>query len=259
MNTYHFELKFKLGALAIFILFFNRGIGQVVKDKDQFARTFVKIFEQRKTKFDSLMGKQDAGDLYGDYTATVTFPEASESSISLSSVYLALFNFPDSLKAVSFYKELKDLLNLSASLYSAKARFSQIYPDNPFFELFYFSNETVFTKEGSSIQLFANTPKINEQDEDEEDDQKTKIPVKKTYTVFLTLKPGGNMGIFAGAGQRSNDNELNTFISQVAFGADTALKNIRINQRTQADKILYDSKIGLTGFKTVITEIQKGK
>ena len=261
MNTYHFELKLKLFALAICILFLNRGIAQVIKDKDQFAKTFVKIFEQRKTGFDSLMGKQEEGDMYGDYTATVKFPEASETSISMNRVYLALFNFPDSLKAVSFYKELKNLLNVSASLYSAKAKFSQIYPDDPFFELFYFSNETVFTNEGSSIQIMDNTPENNQEDEEEDDDQKSKSnqPVKKTYTVFLTINPGDVMGVLTGGGQRTTDNELNTFISQVAFGKDTALKNIRINKRTQADKILYDSKIGLTGFKTVITEIRKEK
>lgn len=260
MNTYHFGKKLKLLAFAISILFFKLGNSQVVKDKNQFAKTFVKIFEQRKTGFDSLIDKQVEG---GAYIPTVKFPQVTESYISMDRIYVAHFAFPDSLKAVSFYKELKDLLNLSASLYSAKARFKTIYQDNPFLELFYFADETVFTNEGSFIQLMENTPENKEEDDenDDEDEQKTKptIPVKKTYTVSITINPGEFMGNFTNAGERFTDNEINTFISQVAFGKDTALKNIRTNQRILQDKILYDSKIGVTGFKTVITEIKKEK
>lgn len=260
MNPYHLRLSLKLFALATSILLFHRGNTQVVKDKNQFARTFVKIFEQRKTGFDSLRSKEEEE----GYIPTIKFSEANESYISMNNIYVAHFNFPDSLKAVAFYKEIKELLNLSASLYSAKARFKTIYQDNPFFELFYFANETVFTNEGSSIQLMDNTPLNNNEDDegdDDDDDEKTKPtePVKKIFSVLLTINPGELMGNFTNAGERLTDNEVNTFILQVAFGKDTALKNIRTNQRILQDKTLYDSKIGVTGFKTVITEIKKEK
>ena len=229
--------------------------GQVIKDKKLFTRTLVTIIEHRGNLYDSLLGEEIES---WAYKPTIKFPGATESYITGDSrIYVANFIYPDSVKAIAFYKELKEVLNLSASAYGTRAMFRQVYPDVPFFETFHFTDSLMFTNEGSYIQLIGEVPEKNTDGEDEED--YTPDTTKKQVTVSLELRSENKICYYTSGGTRINDNEVNTFISQIAFGKDTALKNIRINQRTQPGKILYDSKIGLKGFTTTITEIRKEK
>lgn len=240
----------------------NPGIAQIIKDKNQFATNLALIFEQRGNGFDSLR----VGEVDGAFQSRINLPGATECFISYNSVFVANFLYKDSATAVSFYRELKELLNLSASFYHAKAKFKKIYPDDPFFEVFYISDSLIFTNEGSSIQLIADTPEY-EQEEDEEEydefdytneEEQITQQGESTYSVNLNIHPGKNVCSYIASAPRIKDNELKTFISIVAFGKDTALKAIRTNQRAQQPDInLYDSNIGLKGFKTEIKEIRK--
>lgn len=255
-------MKLLITIIAVNLLLINPALTQIIKDKKQFATNLALIFEQRENGFDSLIVKE----IDGAFQSRIILPGATECFISYNSVFVADFVYKDSATAVSFYRELKDLLNLSASFYHAKVKFNKVYPDDPFFETFYFSDSLIFTNEGSSIQLIADTPEY-EQDEEEDEydefdymDEEEQITEQKesTYTVNLNIRPGKSTCTYIASAPRINDNELNKFISTVAFGKDTALKAIRTNQRTlQPGIILYDSNIGLKGFKTEIKEIRK--
>lgn len=253
-------MKLLVTIIAVNLLLINTGIAQIIKDKNQFATNLALIFEQRGNGFDSLRGKE----IDGAYQSSIFLQGATECFISNNSVFVADFIYKDSATAVSFYRELKELLNLCASFYHAKVRYNKVYPDDPFFEVFYISDSLIFTNEGSSIQLIADTPEY-EKDEEEYDEfdytnEEEQIiqQGESTYTVNLNIRPGKNVCTYIASAPRINDNELNTFISAVAFGKDTALKTIRTNQRTiQPDIILYDSNIGVKGFKTEIKEIRK--
>lgn len=258
-------MKLLLTIIAINLLLVNQGFAQIIKDKKQFATNLALIFEQRENGFDSLIVEE----IDGAFQPSIILPGATECFISYNSVFVADFVYKDSATAVSFYRELKDLLNLSASFYHAKVKFNKIYPNDSFFETFYFSDSLIFTNEGSTIQLIADTPEY-EQDEEEDDDEEydefdymdeeeqITEQEESTYTVNLNIRPGKSTCTYIASAPRINDKELNTFISAVAFGKDTALKAIRTNPRTlQPGMILYDSNIGLKGFKTEIKEIRK--
>lgn len=250
-------MKSPVVCLIAFLSFFQFATAQVIKDKNAFAKTFIAIFSQRDNGFDSLRVDQDE-----KFEETkLKLPGANECFISDNDIYGAVYLFPDSLKALAFYKELKGLLKHTASFYKSSVRFRKMMPEEDFYEIIYFSDSLFLTNEGSTISLSGITNDDEEVEDEEEEDSESKPARKpsKPFEVRLLLNPGNSGCYFTNAGIKINDPDLTNLIRVIAFGKDTALKNIRINPRIEKDRTLFGSKLGLKDFETEITEIRTEK
>lgn len=247
-------MKIHVVSLIAFISFIQSASSQVIKDKNEFAKAFITVFNQRETGFDSLrVNKED------DFEKSrINLPGAKECFISDNDVYGAEYDFTDSLKALAFYKELKGLLSHAASYYKATVRYSKMLPEDPFYEIFYFTDSVLFTNEGSTICFSRNTAEDDDIDEDDET-AAAKTKPAATFEVRLLINPGASVSYYTSATHKVNDPDIANVMRVIAFGKDTALKNIRINPRPQKDQTLYGSKMGLKGFATEISEIRRDK
>ena len=234
---------------------------QFIKDKNAFARAFIKIFNQRANGFDSLQKVQ--GDSETLKNPSGILPQAHECYISTNAVFGTLYIFPDSTQAVSFFKELQELLRYTAGAYSADAVYEPLN-NNPFNLRFYFRETGGYTENLMTIdmsrQYLGNQIKDGDEDEEEKDAsgetaQKNRAEKNEGYEVGLLIHPGDEMSYFTSAGTKITDEALIDYIIKTAFGEDTLLSSFRTNKRTDAQKYtVYDSKISLGGFSTKITE-----
>jgi len=247
--------------VALFNCIITEINAQVVKDKNAFAQAFIKIFNESGSGFDTLIAKE-----VDDYfEPKIKLPNASECFISMNHVYGAVYNFSDSLKGLAFFKEIQSLLNYTASLSGATARFETIYSMDDFFIRLYFLEPAGFTNNYMSIKFSKYTTSDDEFSEEEEDEEKpieSSKPIQNnsdSFEVRLLLHPGASYCYYTSFGEKINDVDFKNFISQVAFGKDTALKAVKINKRIVGTKNIYDSKTTIKGFTTTITEIKDTK
>ncbi len=244
--------------LVIASVFMLQTHGQYIKDKNAFANAFIKIFNERGNGFDSLSKVQGEEDTLKNPSKIL--PQANECYVSMNAVFGGLYTFPDSVKAVSFFKELQDLLGYTAGAYKAKAVFEPLNGD-PTNLGFYFRDAGGYTENLMAVSISGNgSNKKDDNDEDGEEDKIKDTPAKnQEFEVLLLIHPGGEMCYFTSAGPKITDEPVSAFINKLAFNTDTLLAQYKINKRTDLQKnSIYDSKINLSGFSTTITEV-KGK
>jgi FKBP-type peptidyl-prolyl cis-trans isomerase len=232
---------------------------QYIKDKNAFANAFIKIFNQRANGFDSLAAVQGDDDTLKEPYKIL--PQTHECYVSMNSVFGGRYVFPDSIKAVNFFKELQELLRYSAGAYSADVVFEPLYAD-PFYLQFYFRDAESYTENLMTISMSAIEEGKNAETEDGDDEEPDEAAVRNTpskekeFEVLLLIHPGDEMSYVTSAGAKINDDAVSAFINKMAFGTDTMLTQYKANKRTDQQKnIIYDSKINLKGFSTTITEV----
>lgn len=246
--------------LVIASVFMWQTHGQYIKDKNAFAKAFIGIFNQRDNGFDSLRKVQGAEESLKN--PSIVLPQANECYISMNAVFGGLYIFPDSVKAVSFFKELQDLIGYAASAYKARAVFEPLNGD-PTNLGFYFRDAGGYTENLMAVSISGNGSYKNDDNDEDEDEDEIKIkntPAKnQEFEVLLLIHPGGEMCYFTSAGPKITDEPVSAFINKLVFNTDTLLTQYKINKRTDPQKnSIYDSKINLSGFSTTITEV-KGK
>ncbi len=239
-----------------FLISSNKLHAQGTTDKQAFANAFIKVFEQRSIAFDSLKAK----DWENTYGTTVKMPGSTESYISDNMVYGALYRGSDSLKMLGFYKEMKEWLAYAASYYKATVKYSLVVPGDPHYEIFYFSDSTMFTCEGSNISFSkSNSDNQYDDDDEEEDDENKNVARKDSFEVLLLIRPGNTVSYYTSAGDKLQDAGVKQIISQIAFGKDPWLNSIKTNKKVQKDANYYSSKLNLKGFTAVIREAGNAK
>ncbi|OQY92528.1 MAG: hypothetical protein B6D37_14645 [Sphingobacteriales bacterium UTBCD1] len=230
--------------LVIASVFMLQTHGQYIKDKNAFANAFIKIFNERGNGFDSLSKVQGEEDTLKNPSKIL--PQANKCYVSMNAVFGGLYTFPDSVKAVSFFKELQDLLGYTAGAYKARAVFEPLNGD-PTNLGFYFRDAEGYTENLMTISFSRSYEIENTSAKNQE------------FEVLLLIHPGGEMCYFTSAGPKITDEPVSAFINKLAFNTDTLLTQYKINKRTDPQKnSIYDSKINLSGFSTTITEV-KGK
>lgn len=233
------------------------GISQSIGTRDNFAKAFISIYEQRRNGFDTLVSP----DWPEVDRPALLLPGARECYISGNRVYGALYRGVDSLKMLSFYREMKAGLAHAATYYKATVKFQPITPGDPFSELIYFTDSTLFTNEGSSI-YFSKSELEEGEDEDEEEEENDDDPdlakknaaAKDSFEVLLLIRPGGQVGYFTNVGGGLPDGEVKKFVDQAVFGKDPSWKAYRGAKKMDGEVAVYDSKLKLQGFAAQIRE-----
>lgn len=208
-------------------------IAQTNSDREIFAETFVKIFENRGNRFDSITKfNVTVGESF-KYDVTIKMPGAAKCFIS-DQKFCAEYKFKDIASASSYFKTLQDWLNYVASAYKSKILFVQPYI-NPDFLRYYLSDSSAFIDAENTLSF-------------------SKDNFGNTYTVKLVIDSKPDLTYYTNYGSRINNPAINSLIKEVGFSNDMLMIKIKKNKKTSTDGYNYESSRTLPEFKASIFE-----
>jgi hypothetical protein len=227
MNPFYSK---SITTLLLFLISYN-SFTQTNAEKDAFAETFIKIFQQRANGFDSITNFK-VSTIEG-FDAKIKFPGAEKCLIK-DNKYVAEYAFKDSMGAISFFGSLQNWLNYAASAYNSKALFIPLY-DNPRQLKFFLSDSSGFIHAENYLS-FSQTKKV------------------KPFTVELEIDSERAMSYYTNYGERISNSAINTFINEVGFGNDLLMTKIKKNKKKIPEGYSYESTRTLPGYTASIFE-----
>ncbi len=218
--------------IVLFVSSFH-AIAQTNTDREIFAETFIKIFENRGNRFDSITKfNVTVGESY-KYDVTIKMPGAEKCFISYQK-FCAEYKFKDIASASSYFNTLQDWLKYVASAYKSKILFVQPYVNQDFLR-YYLSDSTAFIDAENTLSFY-------------------KDNLGNTYTVKLEIDSKPDLTYYTNYGSRINNAGINSLIKEVGFSNDKLMVKIKKNKKTTTDGYVYESSLTLPGYKARILE-----
>lgn len=241
--------------ICIIIFYTINTAGQLIKDKAAFTNALLNIFNNRTTGFDSIAVKNSkTGD---GLTSKILLPGAEECYIK-SGNYFAGYSFKDSIQAISFFKELQNLITEASIAYSAIARFTP-EPDNPYYLHYYVGNDDGFYPNPDLITLSQHVlykdyflrvkGGIPYHGSD-------KLPVNPFKLYLIIAGQEQVVAFFTSKGERIVNNEITNLVKDVAFSKDTLMTLLKKNKKVTDEGNSYESKRTLKGYQARILEYE---
>jgi len=236
IHLYYSKMKINRVAsffIGLFLFSSYYSFAQTNADREAFAETFVKIFENRGNRFDSITKFNIIVGKPFEYDVAIKMPGADKCMIK-DHKYLAEFGFVDRAGATSFFKTLQSWLSYTVSAYKSVARFIPQYENQEHLQF--------FMSDSSGFINAANYLRISESKN------------IKPFSVHLEIDSEPAMAYYTSYGSRINNPAISSIIKEVGFGSDPEMKNIKKNKKVSADEIVYQSSRAVPGYAVSIYE-----
>lgn len=217
--------------IVLLLLSHFHSFAQTNGDREAFAETFVKIFENRGNKFDSITRFNIIVDRAFD--AAIKLPGADKCVVK-DNRYLAEYGFKDKAGATAFFKTLQSWLSYTFSAYKSTVRFVPLNGNHEYLQ-FFMSDSAGFIEAANYLGI-------------------SNSKSTKPFSVHLEIDSESEVTYYTKAGIKINNPAINNLVKEVGFGNDPQMLKIKKNKKAADEGFVYESSRTLPGYKANIFE-----